>query len=366
MTNKNTTNTTTRKGIHNNGAASMPRDAHYTKGRAVSADSPVNDNSAREHVLITPGDIPPFEVDGHMCAVSAAKGDSVNLGVKPNPGSGDGNYACHEEPQPNNDTSPSEDNTNTNTKMTTADMTNKNKKLNNVYDSEIEQASIKLHILTDYIRSKEVVDSLFREASDHTCVLTRETRFADCDREFLHDDDGDLAMNLSCAESMLMRGVKEKHFRCALGLILIVETCYEPTGSLSRLNAALGRFQPLVMRGALIPAALLHEFLEVRESLDTWFSHHLDANKLVRDRDYIIVPLEDCLSENPCGGGGLRTVLLTAVTAEKLACATPTLRGQKVRACLVDPGVHSCDYASFDAILLELLFSPPSRGHSPS
>jgi phage anti-repressor protein len=225
--------------------------------------------------------------------------------------------------------------------------------------TELEGVSIKLSILRDYISSKERADSLSNEA----LATIESEEFARPDTIFVRDEDGDLALLLPYAEGMLISGVMMKDFRCALGLILIAETCYEPTlGSPSRLNDALGRFQPIVCRGKRVPASLLHEFLEVDEPVESWFSNHLHAHKMVRDRDYALVPREKDLAENLRLVEGMNTALLAPTMVEKIACNTPTLRGRKLKACLIHPGVNSCDFAEYDPALLEVLFSPPARG----
>ena len=112
----------------------------------------------------------------------------------------------------------------------------------------------------------------------------------------------------------------------------------------------------------MLPAALLHKFLEVVESLESWSSHHFQAHGMVRNEDYFDVPPESYLSERLYMDDAVRTNLLSPMMAKKMACKTPSIRGRKIKACLIDPGIIPSDYTEQDPALVEVLFSPPARG----
>lgn len=120
------------------------------------------------------------------------------------------------------------------------------------------------------------------------------------------------------------------------------------------------RFEELARREARLPAALLHEFLEVEESLGSWIAHH--AHGMVLNEDYFYVPLESRLPESLYMDDVEHTFLLSPMMAKKMACTTSTVRGRKIKACLIHPGVIPSDYTEQDPALLEVLFSPPSKG----
>jgi phage anti-repressor protein len=112
----------------------------------------------------------------------------------------------------------------------------------------------------------------------------------------------------------------------------------------------------------MVPAALLHEFLEVEESLVSWLAHHIHAHRMVLNEDYFCVPLESRLPESLYMDDVVHKVLLSPMIAKKMACTTPTVRGRKLKACLIHPGVNSGGYTEQDPALLEVLISPPSWG----
>jgi phage anti-repressor protein len=229
------------------------------------------------------------------------------------------------------------------------------------FSTELDCVSIKLGILSHYLHSQQIADSYWKEAID-LAIVAEEHGWPD-DTHIIRDDYGDLALMLPYAKGSLIYGASQGSFGCTLGLILITETCYAPTRSCpGRLNPAMHRFQELARREARLPAALLHEFLEIEESLGSWLAHHIHAHGMVLNEDYFCVPLESRLPESLYMDDVVRTVLLSPMMAKKMACTTPTVRGRKIKACLIHPGVISNDYTEQDPALLEVLFSPPARG----
>jgi hypothetical protein len=81
---------------------------------------------------------------------------------------------------------------------------------------------------------------------------------------------------------------------------------------------------------------------------------------MVREKDYICAPTDDRLPENL--DEMAHAILLSPTMAEEVACATPTIRGRKLMACLFNPGVKPSDLTEQHPALLEVLFVPPSRG----
>jgi hypothetical protein len=228
--------------------------------------------------------------------------------------------------------------------------------------TELKTVSIKFEILRAYLGDEECSDSLLREVRAEILAIN-EGRPLFSDPMSILDDDGDLAIMLPEVEGRLISGVMRGRFACALALIIIIESCYDPTvGSASRLNRALERFHPLINGEGLPPAALLHDFLEVDECFESWFSKQVTAHQLVSNEDYFVVPAESPLPDTHCMGHFAWETLLTPGTATKLACSTPTLRGRKLTAFHIDPGVSHFDHTELPPVPLELLFAPPVRG----
>jgi phage anti-repressor protein len=229
------------------------------------------------------------------------------------------------------------------------------------FSTVLDGVSIKLAILSHYLYSQQISDSFWTEAIA-LAIVAEEQGWPD-DTDIIRDDYGDLALMLPYAKGSLIYGASQGSFGCTLGLILIAETCYAPNlGCPGRLNPAMHRFQELARREETLPAALLHEFLEVDESLESWLAHHIHAHGMVLNEDYFFVPLESSLPESLYTDDVVHTVLLSPMMAKKMACTTPTVRGRKIKACLIHPGVIPSDYTEQAPALLEVLFSPPARG----
>ena len=105
--------------------------------------------------------------------------------------------------------------------------------------------------------------------------------------------------------------------------------------------------------------SLLHEFLEVDDDISAWFAGHLQRHHMVVGRDYAQLPSGDDKSGDSARGGA---VGLSPMMAAKVAATTTTIRGRKMHACLMKPGVASIDLDRNDPDLLNLLFTPPARG----
>lgn len=228
--------------------------------------------------------------------------------------------------------------------------------------TNLKPVSIKFKILRAYLGDEERADSLLREVRAEIQAIN-EGRPLFSDPMSNLDDDGDLAIMLPDAEGILISGVVHGYFACALGMIIIIESCYEPTiGTASRLNAALQRFQPLINGEGMPPAALLHDFLEVDECFESWFSKQVSAHQLVYNEDYFVLPAEPPLPNTHRMEHLTWETLLTPSTATRLACSTPTLRGRKLTAFHIDPGVSHFNHTELPPAPLELLFTPPVRG----
>lgn len=222
-----------------------------------------------------------------------------------------------------------------------------------------ERVAVKTRILFDYGKHPMIPDDQFERWVE---VETRRDLLKTYrnDPLVLRDEEGDVAYVLPYAECFLLNGGGS--FGSALGLILMTETCYEPTtGEPGLLNASLARFHPLVASGGHPPLDLLHEFLEVEEDIGPWFAGHRKRHRMADARDYGLPrPYRaNGSARDTAGGGG---IVLSPMAAAKMAATTPTIRGRKMRACLVKPGVTSITLEENDPALLRLLFTPPARG----
>lgn len=181
------------------------------------------------------------------------------------------------------------------------------------------------------------------------------------DPRVLRDNDGDVALAQPHAEQAVLS--EAGSFGGALALILMAETCWDTSiGDPAHLAQALVRYRPLVAGGQPPSAALLHEFLEVEQIPEKWLFAHILRHRMVAGRDYgCLTNLDgtDDRSSPGCASGG---VWLSPFMAAKVAVTTLTLRGRKMRGCMVEPGVRGIHIGYTDLALLHLLFLPPTRG----
>lgn len=216
--------------------------------------------------------------------------------------------------------------------------------------------SIKTKLFFDYLRRPETSSTQF-DSWANLFTKTATIHLRPDNPLIFFDKDGDLNLAQPYAEQFVLNA--GRHFNGALALILMGETCYDlKVGVPARLSEALLRYQSVALGNTLVPAALLHEFLEVDDSIDKWLAGHFKRHRLMPGRHYVWVPDEDTYYEDD----SKMQILLRPDVVVKVAVTTPTLRGRKLRACLVKPGMRPFELADNDTALLQLLFTPPARG----
>ena len=80
---------------------------------------------------------------------------------------------------------------------------------------------------------------------------------------------------------------------------LLRERLDHEVGIPARLPKALVRFRRLLGEGVLSPATLLHEFLEVDDSLPNWLAENFERDRMIPGRDYVRVPELCSLGHSP-------------------------------------------------------------------
>ena len=221
-------------------------------------------------------------------------------------------------------------------------------------DAIREHVSIKSKLLFEYLRPPMSPEGQFEAWAEECAEIAVVT--PPNNPRVSRDNDGDIALAQPYAEMFILSG--SRWFGGSIAMILMAETCYEPTvGIPARLPEALVRFRGLVGEGALPPAKLLHEFLEVDDSLPNWLAQHFERHRMIPGRDYVRVPEEGIPYFEDC----MMPILFRPEVVAKIAVTTVTLRGRKIKCCLTEPGVRS-DLADNDPRLLDLLFTPPVRG----
>ena len=187
-----------------------------------------------------------------------------------------------------------------------------------------EHVSIKSELLFEYLRPPMSPEGEFKAWAEE-CAEIAVAHPPNNPRVF-RDNDGDIALAQPYAETFILSGAR--WFGGSLAMILMAETCYEPTvGVPGQLPEALFRFQSLVEEGVLPSATLLHEFLEVDDSLPNWLAKNFERHRLIPGRDYVREPEEGIPYPEDC----MMQIFFRPEVVAKIAVTTPTLRGRKIQ-----------------------------------
>ncbi len=138
--------------------------------------------------------------------------------------------------------------------------------------------------------------------------------------------------------SMLLASLLS-HFNCSLGgaipYVLIDEFLNDPARSPSAwsVNTSLELAIPLIVEPQIVPALILHEFLQVEEKYPDWWDLQRKALKLKFRRDYTKLPMESKVSPGASSNATTRPdeILVDMTTARRIIEQTATPRAQRIR-----------------------------------
>lgn len=153
-----------------------------------------------------------------------------------------------------------------------------------------------------------------------------------------------------------LASLTSNHLGGAIGLILMIETCYEPTlGDPSRLPEVLVNHYRLICYRGLVDTSFLHHFLEVEMDFNEW----ADAFRKPKKKKSAAYDYVKAATRDPAFN---QLDYMTKHEALVAIHKTNTLRSKKIKDCLYTPISKSPNLAKYDPDCLKLLFTPPVRG----
>ena len=216
---------------------------------------------------------------------------------------------------------------------------------------------IKASLLYHYLHDPDVINRNIDSYDDWIKFLNNYGMMhLDSDQPITsNDQEGSLVVSQPFAEKLAI--LDSRRLGGAIALILMIETCYEPTlGDPSRLPEVMENHHRLVWFPGFIDTACLHRFLEVDMDVDEWS----DKFKLKRPMGKPGSP--NFIRAQTLASRPSNLDFISTQEALEAIHKTHTLRSQKIKDCLYSPVPKSHILAEYDPDCLELLFTPPARG----